>query len=255
MAASSGFARRWPPGSGRPPGRSYSCGTRSSRSGSPPSMKSRAPTRVAAAMRRRACSPALGWRPSKAPTRTAKTMSYGSSPGSRTKSSIATRRTLMRPEAISSAAAVVACAMAEADRSMARTWPVTRRAATARAAAPGPHPISRTRECGCTGSASTIAASRGDRGGTEGPRERASVGDSHHDVGRLDDRGHLGALLQAELAYRLDGDRGDHAQPVDVELDVGDRLARGDPDDPRGELVARAELHRCLSGRCTTARA
>src|SRR5690242_15681826 len=45
---------------------------------------------------------------------------------------------------------------------MARTWPVTSLAATARAAAPGPHPISSTRECGRNGSASTIAWRRGD---------------------------------------------------------------------------------------------
>lgn len=68
----------------------------------------------------------------------------------------------MRPEAIRSAAAALACAMAEADRSMARMWQVTSRAATARAAAPGPQPISRTRECGWRGSASTIAARRVD---------------------------------------------------------------------------------------------
>ncbi len=46
---------------------------------------------------------------------------------------------------------------------MARMWPLTSRAATARAAAPGPHTISRTRECGSKGSAFTIAARRRDR--------------------------------------------------------------------------------------------
>src|SRR3954471_8128035 len=77
----------------------------------------------------------------------------------------------MRPAAICSAAAARAWAMAEADRSMARMWPVTSRAATARAAAPGPQPISRTRECGSSGSASTIAATRDDRRGAIGALE------------------------------------------------------------------------------------
>jgi hypothetical protein len=63
----------------------------------------------------------------------------------------------------SSAAEAWVCAMAKAERSMASMCPVTSRAATARAATPGPQPISRTRECGCSGSASTIAAKRGDR--------------------------------------------------------------------------------------------
>jgi hypothetical protein len=75
----------------------------------------------------------------------------------------------MRPDAISSAAAASAWAIAVVDRSMARMCPVVSRPATARAAAPGPHPISRTREYGRSGSASTIAARRGDkRGGTGG---------------------------------------------------------------------------------------
>jgi hypothetical protein len=86
--------------------------------------------------------------------------------------------TLRRPAAICSAAAALAWAMAEADRSMARMWPVTSRVATARAAAPGPQPISRTRECGASGSGSafTIAARRGDKPGGTGRRVRHSSG-------------------------------------------------------------------------------
>src|SRR6266536_509332 len=79
---------------------------------------------------------------------------------------------------------------ADADRSMARMWPATSRAATARDAAPGPHPISMTRECGCRGSASTIAPRRGDRragtGGTIAARfDLAHLrADPHHESAR-----------------------------------------------------------------------
>ena len=82
------------------------------------------------------------------------------------------RRTLMRRAAICPAAAALARAMAEADRSMARMWPATSRAATARAAAPGPQPISRTRKCGASGSVFTIAARRGDKPGGTSRRVR-----------------------------------------------------------------------------------
>ena len=41
-------------------------------------------------------------------------------------------------------------------------WPVVSRAAIARAAAPGPHPISMTRDSGRSGRASTITDSRGE---------------------------------------------------------------------------------------------
>ena len=61
-----------------------------SRSGSPPSM-SRRPAGVSAARRRaRACRPASGWRPSRAPTRTAKARSKGASSCSSSKSSTLT---------------------------------------------------------------------------------------------------------------------------------------------------------------------
>ncbi len=53
--------------------------------------------------------------------------------------------------------------MAFTERSTARMQPVTSRSATARPAAPGPHPISSTRESGCNGKAFTTAARRGDR--------------------------------------------------------------------------------------------
>jgi hypothetical protein len=50
------------------------------------------------------------------------------------------------------------------DRSLARMCPSPIRCATARAAAPGPQPISSTWIPGRNGNASTIAASRGERG-------------------------------------------------------------------------------------------
>jgi hypothetical protein len=56
-------------------------------------------------------------------------------------------------------------------------------------------------------------------------RVAASVGHCEDHVRRLDDRGHRLALLEAELAGRLDGDRGDDALSVDVEFDVRDRRA------------------------------
>ena len=49
----------------------------------------------------------------------------------------------------------------------------------------------------------------------------ASVGDRQHHVGRLDHGRDLRALRDAEVAHRLDGDRGHEPQPVGVELDVG----------------------------------
>jgi hypothetical protein len=61
---------------------------------------------------------------------------------------------------MSSADPAVACATAVADRSIASTYPVVSRSATARAAAPGPQPISSTRMSDRNGSASTSAASR-----------------------------------------------------------------------------------------------
>jgi hypothetical protein len=81
----------------------------------------------------------------------------------RPQSSAVARRTLMRPSAITSADPATACATAAADRSIARMWPVVSRSATARAAAPGPQPISSTRVSGRSGSASTAAASRAER--------------------------------------------------------------------------------------------
>jgi len=86
----------------------------------------------------------------------------GASSGWRTKSSAATWRTSMWPEAISSWAAALAWAMAADERSMARMCPVVSRAAMARAAAPGPQPISSTRESGRRGSASMTACRRGE---------------------------------------------------------------------------------------------
>jgi hypothetical protein len=153
----------------------YGRGRTSSRSGSPPWMNRRASSVETEAIRRSASSPALGWRPSSAPTRTAKTRSYGCSPASRVRSSAATWRTLMRPDEMRGAAEAVARATADADRSIARMCPVVSRAATARAAAPVPQPISRTRDSGRRGRASTIAARRGDKAG--GMHQRYGVGD------------------------------------------------------------------------------
>lgn len=57
---------------------------------------------------------------------------------------------------------VTAWAIARGERSMPSTYPEPMRAATSRAAAPGPQPISRTRSPGFSGSASTIAFRRAD---------------------------------------------------------------------------------------------
>lgn len=137
----------------------------SSRSGLPPSMKTRPPGARAGRMRASTLRSVSGWRPSSAPTRTASTMSNGSSSGSMTKDSASTWRTLIRPDSISSRDPARACATALADRSIATTRPVRRRRAISRAAAPGPHPISSTWQSGVSGRASTMAASRGDRAG------------------------------------------------------------------------------------------
>ena len=105
--------------------------------GAPPSMKSRPPGTSAAEMRLQRQGTGGGWRPSSAPTLTAKAIRTAlrrlqgrNLPRSRTASS-------SRPAAISSAEPSRAWAMALAERSMARTWPLPILAATARAAAPG----------------------------------------------------------------------------------------------------------------------
>ena len=92
--------------------RSISC------SGSPPSMNSRPSGVNAAAILRSAAAPARGCRPSSAPTRTANARSNGSWSGSRSKSSAATWRQLIRPASISSAANRWICEMPRSERSM-----------------------------------------------------------------------------------------------------------------------------------------
>ena len=111
------------------------------------------------AIRARARWPAAGWRPSRAPTRTAKTRSNRGAPAGRAKSSIATVSKVSRPSAISGWDAASAWAMARGERSIPCTWPARRRRAISRAAAPGPQPISSTRRPSRSGSASTTACS------------------------------------------------------------------------------------------------
>src|SRR5579875_2218049 len=74
-------------------------------------------------------------------------------------------------------------------------------------------------------------------------RGRSVAGRDDH-VRRLDHRGDLRALGQAELADRLHRDRGDQAGAASVQLDVGDRLAGVDAPDTGRDLVAGAQLHR-----------
>src|SRR5262249_55793212 len=54
------------------------------------------------------------------------------------------------------------------------------------------------------------------------------------------------SLLDAELAHRLDGDRGYDPLAADIELDVRDRLSPGHALHPARKLVARADLHSLL---------
>jgi hypothetical protein len=68
-------------------------------------------------------------------------------------------------------------------------------------------------------------------------RVAASVGHGEDHVRRLDDRGHRLALLEAELAGRFDGDRGDDALAVDVGFDDRDRCALVDSRDGAGRWL------------------
>src|SRR6188472_2457230 len=85
-----------------------------------------------------------------------------------------------------------------------------------------------------------------ERGMPRQPSPR-SVGEREHHVGRLDERRDRRALGQPQVSHGLDGDRSHEAKPVGVELDVRDGLPGGDGDHLGGELVARTDLHGCLS--------
>lgn len=118
-------------------------------------MKSRPPGFNAAWMRFSANRPASRCRPSSAPTRMANAISKRSSLALNSKSSIATCLKSRRPDVTSFTDPARASLIAFSERSIARTKPSPMRRATSRAAAPGPHPISRTRSPCVNGRAST----------------------------------------------------------------------------------------------------
>ncbi len=113
-----------------------------------------------AAIRRSASSPAFGCLPSSAPTRSANARSKGASLGFRVNSSAGTHLNSSLPIAIASDDAFRACSIAVAERSMPTTTRSGHRRSSSRAAAPGPHPISRMRMPGFAGSAATASAIR-----------------------------------------------------------------------------------------------
>ncbi len=125
-------------------------------------MKSGPPFRSAARIRASATCCFSGCRSSRTPTRTAKAKSYSRSPGWSTKSSIATCRKLRTPVEISAWEPEMACAIAFAERSIPSTCPLPMRSATARAATPGPQPISRTLSPRLRGRDSTTSSSLGE---------------------------------------------------------------------------------------------
>src|SRR5262245_17617417 len=74
-----------------------------------------------------------------------------------------------------------------------------------------------------------------------------SVVDREHHLGRLDDRRHLPAGLEAQPACRLRRDRRDDlVTPVDADDDLGDDGTLGDRLDRPGQLVTCADLHGVL---------
>ena len=83
------------------------------------------------------------------------------------------------------------------------------------------------------------AASRDTCVGDVGQRKRCLVvRNPDHYVRGLDHGPAVGALAEPELLDRLDRDRCDHTLPIDIELDVGDRLPPSDLSNRGRELVA-----------------
>jgi hypothetical protein len=69
----------------------------------------------------------------------------------------------------------------------------------------------------------------------------AAGGEDH--LGRLDHRGDLAALGEAEIADRVHGDGRHQMRTIRVEFDVGYRLTGLDGGDPGRDLVACAQFH------------
>lgn len=128
--------------------------------GFPPSMNNLPLSVNAAAIFNKACCSSSGWRPSNAPTRTARARSNFCWFSGNSNVSIFAWRNRKVPLLISVWELRMACSMAFADRSMASTFPLPIRFAISRAATPVPQPISNTRRPCVKGRASTISKRR-----------------------------------------------------------------------------------------------
>ena len=167
-------------------------------------------------MRANAFRPAAGCRPSSAPTRTANARSNGPSrvpvqsprPSPPPDAHAAVRDHLRRPRR-----GLRYRCRRPVDQ---RMWPVVSRSATARAAAPGPQPISSTRISGRSGSASTAAADRPERHAAS-PGSGAVVPPDA--LGELDREAVRVAQLHLPLEAAVPG-RGVHGDPAFDEVGV-----------------------------------